>query len=635
MLVGRHKEILKTPKLYLVGFTGALILLSWLLEKFGIGPKILCDSIALLAVFMVGGPIVLGSIKGILTLRFNVDELVSLAIIGALSIGEYLAAAEVALIMTIGSLLEEFTAQKSKKAIREIKKLSPENARIRRSGEDILVPIENLVPGDLIIVKPGEEIPADGVVTKGLSSVNEASITGEAGPIDKFEGDLVFAGTINLTGVLEVKTNKVGSESLLGKTIELMEKAQIEKMPIMRMADRFAQWFTPIVILLAISVYFFTGDPVRAITVLIVGCPCVFVLATPTAITAAFGNAAKHGIIIKDGAHLERASEVNAVVFDKTGTLTIGSPMVTEIMPLNCCSPDHLLLTASIAEKFSDHPIARSILEEAKKRGILIPDPEFTKIIPGKGIEAKSNGDAILVGKIDSMLKGTCPKMNKIALKCEDTGKTTLFVAKNGDVKGLICVEDAIREETAISIAYLRKMGINTFIFTGDNIQSAASVANRIGVDGFKARLLPEDKMRGIRDLQEKGQIVAIVGDGINDAPALASADVGIAMGVAGADVAIEAADIVLMKDNIAKIPVLFLLAKKTKKTIYQNIWFFGILYNFLAFILSTLGFLSPLAAAVFHNVGSVSVVINSARLINYKVSVQPLVISAQQVARD
>jgi len=622
MLLRKYRALTRMPKFYIVLFAGSLILAGWMLGKLGLGPKPIHDAAALLAVILTGGPIILRAVRGIFAREMNVDELVSLAIIGALSIGQYLAAAEVALIMVIGSLLEEFTAQRSRQAIQGLIKLSPINARVRRRDGDLLVPIDTVIPGDLVLVKPGERIPVDGTVTSGFSSVNEAPITGEAMPVDKLGGDLVFDGTTNLTGGLEIRVSRAGSQSTLGKIIQLMGEAELDNMPVMRLVDRYARWFTPAVILIATSVYLLTDDVTRAITVLIVGCPCAFVLATPTAIAAAFGNAARHGILIKDGIHLQRMSEIDTVVFDKTGTLTVGSPGVTDILPLNCCSPDHLLLTAATAEKFSEHPIARAIMSEAKTRGVNVPDPEFSRIIPGRGIEARYEGRVISLGKRDTLPQWgipTLPVVEETTRRCEEMARTVFFVAVDKEVKGLICLEDVIRDETARAISDLKGEGLRTLIFTGDNSQVAASVAAKIGVEGYRGGLLPEDKLAGIKELQKKGAVVAVVGDGINDSPALAMADVGIAMGAAGTDVAVEAADIVLVKDDIGKIPLLFRLARRTKRVISQNILLFGIFYNLLAFTLSTLGLLSPFGAAIVHNVGSVAVVLNSARLIRYR----------------
>ncbi len=624
LTMNRIKQLLKLKEFYLTTATGILILVAWILETAQIEPAYLHQISALLAVALAGGPIVFGAIKGLLQREINVDELVSIAIIASIYLGEYLAAAIVAFIMAFGSLLEEFTAERARHAISTLISLSPKTASVRRNGEFIETPLEQVQIGDIILVKPGENIPVDGEVIDGQSSVNQASITGESIPADKFVGHQVFAGTINLSGALSVQTKKVGSETTLGKIIHLVEEADENRAPIMRLADQWAKWFTPAILLIAVAVYLLTSNPAdklyRAATVLIVACPCALILATPTAIVAAIGNAAKKGIIIKGGRYLEQASEVDTVIFDKTGTLTLGEPIVSDVLSLNGEPPNQILRLAAIAEKFSEHPLADAVVQKALDSNLDIPAPEGFVNTPGRGVEAYFNGTRVLVGNRAFIAEQNIPietKTEQAIENYESDGKTTLLMARGNELAGVLAVTDVLKDTVPNSIEQLRKIGIKHIsIFTGDNPQAAAAISQQIQADDYFAQMLPDAKLDGVRKLQAEGKKVAVIGDGVNDAPALAAADVGIAMGAAGTDVAIEAAPICLMADDIEKIPELFRLSKKTKRVILQNIIFFAVIFNVAALIAASLGGLSPITGALVHNIGSVAVVLNSARLI-------------------
>jgi len=622
--MNRIKQLLKLKAFYLTTATGILILVAWMLKMAQIESLPLHQIFALVAVALAGGPIVFGAIKGLLKRQINVDELVSIAIIASIYLGEYLAAAIVAFIMALGSLLEEFTSERARHAISVLISLAPNTASVRRNGEFVDVPIERVQIGDTVLVKPGDNIPVDGEVIDGQSSVNQASITGESIPVDKFVGHHVFAGTLNLSGALLIQTAKVGSETTLGKIIHLVEEAEENRAPIIRLADRWAKWFTPAILLIAVVVYLLTSNPAdklyRAATVLIVACPCALILATPTAIAAAIGNAAKKGIIIKGGRYLEQASEVDTVIFDKTGTLTLGEPIVSDVLSLNGAPPNKILRLAAIAEKFSEHPLADAVVQKALNEHLDISDPEHFVNTPGRGVEAYFNGMRVLVGNKAFIAAQNIPiktPSEQAIENYESAGITTLLVALDNELAGVMAVTDVLKETVPNSIEQLRRIGIkNISIFTGDNPQAAAAISQQIQADDYFAQMLPDAKLKGVRKLQAEGRKVAIVGDGINDAPALAAADVGIAMGAAGADAAIEAAPICLMTDDIEKIPALFRLSKKTKRVILQNIIFFAVIFNAAALIASSLGELSPITGALVHNIGSVSVVLNSARLI-------------------
>jgi Cd2+/Zn2+-exporting ATPase len=602
--VSKYRELLQMKEFYTVLLGFISVITSYFLGK--TTHVWFSDMLALLAVTVLGGPIILGAVKGLVRKELNVDELVSLAIIAAVLIGQYLTAAEIALIMVLGSLVEEFTAQKARSAINSLIRLSPQQAIITRENKEVSVPVEEIQLGDMVIIRSGEKIPVDGTVVRGNASLNQASLTGESLPVEKETGDIAYAGTVCYSGMIVVEAQKVGAETTLGKLIKLVQNAENQKAPILRSSDRYAKYFTPVIITISILVFLFTRDLHRAITVLIVGCPCSFILSAPTAIVSALGNASRNGILVKGGALLEEMSKIDAVVFDKTGTLTTGRPIVTEFKPLNCVNKDYVLSAAAAAEKYSEHPLARAILEAAEKRELSIAEPEKFKNVPGRGVEAWVDGKYIFVGT-------STPKETPIE---NNSGVKTVIVKENNTEIGEISIIDEIRVEVPGLVKLLKDFGINKIqMLTGDDFAVAAHVAQLSGIKEFYAELFPDDKLAHIQRLQKSGYKVAVIGDGINDAPSLARANVGIAMGALGTDVALEASDIALMKDDLSKLPYLLRLAGSTVKTINVNITF-ALVFNVLALILSGLGLLNPIMGAVSHNVGSVLVVLNSARLI-------------------
>lgn len=621
--MNKIKQIFRLKEFYLTAVTGILILAAWILEEMQIAPAYLYHILALVAVGLAGIPIIYGAIQGLIKRQVNVDELVSIAIIASIYLGEYLAAAIVAFIMALGGLLEEITAESARHAISNLISLSPKTASVRRDEEFVEIPVEEVEVGDVVLVKPGEKIPVDGKVVDGQSSVNQASITGESIPVDKSTGNQVFAGTVNLSSALLIKTTEVGEETTLGKIIRLVEEAEENRAPIVRLADRWAKWFTPAVLLLATVVYLFTFDLIRSATVLIVACPCALILATPTAIVAAIGNAAKKGIIIKGGRYLEQASEIDTVIFDKTGTLTFGKPVVSDVFSLNGKTSNQILQLAATAEKYSEHPLAEAVIQKAVSENLDIPNPKDFANTPGRGVEADFNETHVLVGNREFIAEKDIPigiQAEQAIQNYELAGKTPLLVAFDDSVEGILAINDQLKESVPNSVKKLREIGIKKIsIFTGDNSQTAAKVSKQIQADEYFAQMLPDAKLEGVHKIQAEGSKVAVVGDGVNDAPALAAANLGIAMGATGTDVAIEAAPVSLMADDIEKIPILFRLSKKTKRVILQNIIFFAVIFNAAALIASSLGQLSPITGALVHNIGSVSVVLNSARLIRYK----------------
>ncbi|MDQ7094462.1 cation-translocating P-type ATPase [Desulfosporosinus sp. PR] len=556
--------------------------------------------------------------------KITAGLLIIFALIGTTYVGEYLAGAIVAFMMVAGEFLEDITLDRTRDAVRELIQLSPDTAWVRRHEEYISVPLEEVLVGEKVLVKPGERIPVDGVILSGQAVINEASITGESLPREKTSGAKVFAGTINQSGAFELQTEKIGSQTTLGKIIQVVYEAQENKGSTQRTADQFAKYFTPVILGICALVWLFTQDLLRVMSVLVIACPCALVLATPTAVVASIGNAAKRGALIKGGITLESAGRVTAVCLDKTGTLTSGHPQVIELQTFASYTQEEVLFTAALAEKRSEHPLAEAIMKEAGRKKLSVPEPEEFQAVFGRGVYCQYEGAAIEVGNRRS-LEQVADTGNKAAAQAfldrqEEQGRTVLLVLKNGEVVGGIAIADTLREQAPGVVEDVRKSGVERIIMlTGDNEKSAAAISRQAGISEYQANLLPEEKLEFIRSLQQAGEVVAMVGDGINDAPALTLADVGIAMGAAGADVAIESADMAFMADDLRMLPFTLGLSRRALKIIKQNIWVFAVGVNLVGITLATSGFLSPIAAAVVHNVASLFVVLNSARMLTYK----------------
>ena len=496
---------------------------------------------------------------------------------------------------------------------------------VRRGQEEVTIPANDVVIGDVVIVRPGGRIAVDGVVTAGASSVNQAPITGESMPVEKFKGSEVFSGTLNETGRLEIKTTKAGDDTTLSRIVHLVEQAQGTKAPIQTIADRFTVWFLPTVLVLAVIGFLTSGDVKVAVSVLLVACPCAFAIATPTAVTAGISNMARRAVLIKGGVFLELARKIDTLVMDKTGTFTFGRPKVVDVIAFdgkleNDGKPaNDVLQMAAIAEKYSEHPLARSVMTLAKERGIETPDPDEFNIEIGMGVRARCKGKDIFVGKEDFLrAEGILidADIEQIVKEQTHQGRTVILIANDKHAVGLIAIADEIRPQTHQAIASLKAMGIrNITMLTGDNHRVAASVAEQIGVDDFQAELLPEHKLQFVKKLQSQGHLVGMIGDGINDAPALALADVGIAMGTAGTDVAIETADVTLMNDDLSRVVEFMEMSKKVLLRIKLNI-FFSIIYNVVGLALASFGMLTPVLAVIFQEAGCVTVVFSSALLL-------------------
>jgi len=608
----RYREFL------LPGSVGLLIALG----ATGLVREVFGLDLVLLAALVGGVPIVLGTIRALLRKNMNVGLLISIAVIASLLVDKYLAAAIVVFIMHVGELLENITVAKAGNSIRKLMDLKPKTARVRRAGGEVVSPIEEVKLGDRVLVKPGECIPVDGVVASGQGAVNQASLTGEAIPVDVGPGDQVFEGTLNELGVLEIEVTKIGRETTLAQVIALVEEAQKDKAPVQRVADRFAKYFTPLILAIGLITYYLTGDILRAIAVLIVACPCALVLATPTAVIATIGNAARRGILIKGGRSLEAAGRVNAAVVDKTGTLTYGKPQVTSIRSFSEKTEWDIMKQAALAEKFSEHPLAKAIMRKAQELAIEVPDPSDFQLILGQGVVASASEQVVILGNrkllADHRVK-LPPDAEEYIILRESKGETCLLLAEDKHFLGVISVADVLREGTRQAITAMRESGVKKIIMlTGDNVRTAEAIASLAGIDEFAADQLPEDKANTVRRLKKEYKVV-VIGDGINDAPALATADVGIAMGVIGSDTAIEAADIALLTDDLTQAAQAIRLSRKALRTIKANIFLLSLGLNAVGMYLAIGGFVGPVGAAMLHNFAAIGVALNSSRLIQLR----------------
>lgn len=576
--------------------------------------------LALFSVAVNGLPIIWGAIKGLAERTVNVDELVSLAIVASLLQGEFLAAAVVSFVMTIGGLIEGATSDSARKAIQSLIRISPQTATVLRDNEELTVPIEDLAVGDHVRVKPGERIPVDAVVVSGVSAVDESIMTGEPLPVDKKPGDTVLAGTLNYNGVLRAEALKVGCDTTLGKIIKLVSEAELYRPRTVRLIDRYARWFTPVILLCAAVAWTVTGDVSRAIAVLIVGCPCALILAAPTATVAALGRAARAGILVKGGQYMEQAASIKAVLFDKTGTLTLGEPRVVEITCSEGHTREEVLSCAASAEQHCMHPLARAIIKAAQYAQVAVNGAQDAFHEIGLGVRAMVDGSMVEVANA-SAYAGTAA-MPRHLKACVDhsisLGITPLVVLRDQLPVGLFGVTDKVRPAAATTIRAFRSLGIDSLaILSGDHEKSAERVAQSVHIDKVYANLKPQDKVDIIKTYQSRNLPVMFIGDGINDAPALATSQIGVAMGAAGTDVALETADIALTHDDIAKLPWLIRLSRRMLGIIKVNI-VFGLTFNTIAVIAGGMGWLTPIMAAVTHNIGSVLVVLASASLAIY-----------------
>jgi len=549
--------------------------------------------------------------------------LISIAMIAAIFIGDLFAAGEVAFIMAIGGILEDKTAERAQKGLKKLISLAPQQGRrIITDGKEETVKAEEIRRNDRIRILPGETIPVDGEIISGNTSVDQSVITGESLPVDKAAGDSVFCGTINRFGAIDIKATKIGEDSSLQKLIRMVQEAENNKAPMQRITDKWASWLVPVALLIAVITYIATTDIVRAVTVLVVFCPCALVLATPTAIMAAIGQATKYGVIIKSGDALERMGKVDCITFDKTGTLTYGNLAVSDIISFapELSKNELLRLTASV-EVLSEHPLAKAIAAYAKEQSAAILSVNDFAMIPGKGVRANVQGEIILCGNrkwLEACNVEFDDTVSEPLKHLREQGKAAIVVAKENKCIGVIALSDTLRENAKSMIQELNHMHTEVVLLTGDHAQTANYFAEQVGITSVHSELLPEEKAKEIQRLQQAGKNICMIGDGVNDAPALKTANVGVAMGSMGSDIAVEAADIALMSDDISKIPYLKRLSNATVKTIKFSICL-SLTINFAAIILSVIGLLTPTTGALVHNGGSVLVVLIAARLYDRK----------------
>ncbi len=620
-MIKKIKSILTSVPLTAV--SGVFLILSLILPKCDINSPV---DPAWITVLISGLPLLYLAItrlinnKGIS--KISSALLITIAMIAAILIGDLFAAGEVAFIMALGEILEDLTGDRAKKGLKKLIKLTPTTARRISDSKEEIVNAEEINKDDIIRILPGETIPVDGIIISGETSIDQSVMTGESLPVDKTVGDSVYSGTLNRFGTIDIKATKVGNDSSLQKLIRMVKEAESKKAPMARTADKAASLLVPLALIIAVIAGFVTQDIIRAVTVLVVFCPCALVLATPTAIMAAIGQATKHGVIIKSGEALEKMGKADTIAFDKTGTLTYGKLDVSDIISFSAdISEIELLRLTASGEAKSEHPIGKAITDYAKNKNLELFETESFKMSAGLGIFAESGGKKLICGN-DKFLKengvNITDKAKETIEKLRNQGKATVLVAKDNEFIGIIALSDVLRNESEQVIKSLKDIGINPVLLTGDNNVTAKHLCETVGIKDIKAELMPEQKMESIVELQKENKIVCMIGDGINDAPALKTADIGIAMGSIGSDIAVESADIALISDDLSGLPYLKKLSVATVKTIKFSITL-SMVINILAVLLSVMGVLNPTTGALVHNAGSCFVVLIAALLYDRK----------------
>jgi Cd2+/Zn2+-exporting ATPase len=597
---------------------------SFIVEWLQLGPAV-ADVSGMIGAILLGYPIVLTAITDLRLGRLSTNELVAIAVLASFASGHYQEAGVVAFFMLMGEIIETRTAEGARASIESLIKLTPTKARRLKGKEEEEVAVHDLTVGDIIRIRPGDNVAADGVIVTGQGTFNQANITGESLPVDKKPGDEVFAGTQNLTGVLEVKVSRAGHDTTLGRVRDLILAAEKTKLPIMRIVDQYMGFYTPLVLVIGALVWAFTQDLSRVIAVFIVSCPCAFILATPTAMVAALSAAARLGILIKNVADIELAARINAFIFDKTGTLTTGKLAVSRLAPAEGTTPAELLRIAASAEKYSNHPTAKALAQLAEEAGVSLAEPKDFAETAGRGVKATIDSVPVFVGRAawlkDNRIDGELMKTVDLD---EAEGWSLIFVARNGQCIGWVGLQDQTRAEARESLADLKHTGVRRIaMVSGDRQPVALRVAKDIGCAEVVGDCLPQNKVEFVRTTKAKGYRVAVVGDGVNDAPALAAGDLGIAMGAAGSEVAIHSATIALMNNDLRRLPVLVRLSRQTRAVINQN-FLLGVLFVIGGLVLAAMKYINPIVAAVMHVAGSLLVVFNSARLVRHGEELEP-----------
>lgn len=616
-----HTQVKLTQTIIGLIFVLNAFVVDWALDR----ATAVASLSAMIGAIILGFPIVKLGVKDVRKGNLTINELVAIAVLAAFATGDYKTAGLVAFFMLMGEIIETRTAAGARASIESLIKLTPTKARRVVGNREEEVAARDLAVGDVIRIRPGDNVAADGVIASGQGSFNQANITGESLPVDKKPGDEVFAGTQNLTGVLEIRVSRAGTDTTLGRVRELILAAEKTKLPIMRIVDQYMSYYTPLVLVIGALVWAFTHDLNRVISVLVVACPCAFILATPTAMVAALSSAARLGILIKNVGDIELAARINAFVFDKTGTLTTGKLAVSRLAPADGVAPAELLRVAASAEKYSNHPTAKALAELAGDAGVPLSEPQDFAETAGRGVKAKVDGVEVVVGRA-AWLKdsGVLDDLNKSVDLNETEGFSLIFVARGGKFLGWVGLRDETRTEARQALTDLMAAGVRRIsMVSGDRQPVAARVAREIGVEEVVAECLPQNKVEFVRNMKKRGYRVAVVGDGVNDAPALAAGDMGIAMGAAGSEVAIHSATIALMNSDLRRLPFLVRLSRSTRAVINQN-FLFGVFFIIGGLSLAAFGKLNPIVAAILHNVGSLIVVFNSARLVRHGEELEP-----------
>jgi Cu+-exporting ATPase len=562
-----------------------------------------------------GYPVFLNVIRATLKRQIISHTLMTIGVLAALFVGQWVTAALVVVFMRIGDYVENFTTESARRAVKELTALAPQTARVEQMGLEVEIPISQVKLGDIVIVRPGEKIPVDGEVIGGQATVDQAAITGESMPVEAASGTQVFAATIARLGSLRIRTERIGTDTTFGRVVKMVEEAEAHRADVQQIADKFSAWYLPVVAAIAALTFLFTRNPLSTAAVLLVACSCSFALATPVAMLASVGASAKRGLLIKGGKYLELLARADVLLVDKTGTLTLGQPQVTDVVSLNGLSRSDLLGLAASAERYSEHPLSEAVRVLAREENALVVEPEKFEAIPGHGVQAIVNSQTIRVGN-QRMIPSAASL--PIATDLEAQGKTLLFVERDQEVVGVFASADTLRSEVPAALAEVRSLGIRYIeLLTGDNERTASSLAEKLGVS-YRANLLPENKIDVVKEYQAKGHVVVMIGDGVNDAPALAQANVGIAMGAAGTDVAIEAAHIALMREDWNLVPDVLKIARRTMKIVKMNLAFTTV-YNLVGLSLAAFGFLPPVLAAAAQSLPDIGIMGNSARLLKQR----------------
>lgn len=614
-MAGNFNRQLMTLLAIVFGVVLSIVILGEWLGMFKFLDELVPFPIGVVIVIAGGWQIYRNVIRATFKRKIISHTLMTVGVIAALAVGEWVTAAIVVIFMRVGDYVEKFTTESARRAVKELTAIAPQTARVERNSAEVEIPVKEVMVGEIVIVRPGEKIPVDGEVVSGQATVDQAAITGESMPVEVTSGSHVFAATIAKLGSLRVKTLRVGVDTTFGRVVKMVEEAEANRADVQRFADKFSGYYLPIVAGIAALTFLISRNPLSTAAVLLVACSCSIALATPVAMLASIGGSAKRGLLIKGGKYLEILARADIVLVDKTGTLTLGQPQITGVIPLNGLPASEVLTLAASAERYSEHPLAEAVRAAARLQNLSLSEPQDFEAIPGMGVRANVNGSLVAIGN-----RRLIPAAESlpIAQQLEEQGKTLLFVTHNTELAAVIAASDTLRPEVPTALAELRALGIkHVELLTGDNERTAAALAEKLGVE-YRANLLPEHKIQIVKDYQAKGHTVVMVGDGVNDAPALAQANIGIAMGAAGTDIAIEAAHVALMREDWTLVPEVIRIARRTMGVVKMNLAFTAV-YNVVGLALAAFGILPPVLAAAAQSLPDIGILANSARLIQQK----------------